>query len=107
MPRLRKKPVVIEAIQLPDTRDIDARMAFDDWAVANGGGVMRYFGPGVKIVTPEGEMTADIGDYIIGRSENHGEHPRPRWRDADRYHGQWWRHNTRGGRDGFRKIRPW
>lgn len=73
MPKFRKKPVVIEAMQLPDVLDIDARLEFDDWAVANGGGggVLRYVGNGVQIVAPIGEtQLARPGDWITldGRS---------------------------------------
>lgn len=79
MPKFRKKPVEIEAIQwtgLPDFAEIldgsirkieSARMEnFDDWIVANQGNrKCRYVGNTVVIPTLEGEMTASPGDWII------------------------------------------
>lgn len=66
MARYRKKPVVIEALQVPALFDIDARVALDDWLVANRGDrPCRWSGDGLIISTLEGEMRADVGDWII------------------------------------------
>lgn len=66
MPKFRKKPVEIEAMQLPPIHDIDARLRFDDWLLANQGERRcRYVGSEVRIPTLEGDMMAKIGDWII------------------------------------------
>lgn len=68
MPKFRKKPVVIEAMQFigPDRAKIDAWMAFDDWLVANEGTTeCRYKGDKLIISTLEGDMEATPGDWII------------------------------------------
>ena len=68
MPKFRKKPVVIEAMQFKghDPLHVDEVMAFDDWMVANQGDrKCRYAGNTVVIPTLEGDMTADPGDWII------------------------------------------
>lgn len=64
MDSYRKKPVVVEAIQLVTHEDIDLAVAW----VQHGG----YFasrsslnGHVVKIATLEGDMFADPGDFII------------------------------------------
>jgi hypothetical protein len=65
MPRFRKKPVVIEAFQLPQRGDFDVT-AFHEWADANG---CTDWASGrdetLVISTLEGEMTAQPGDWII------------------------------------------
>jgi hypothetical protein len=72
--RYRKKPVVIEAVQVP-TYDpenvvvfVDECIALADWC----GGVSRMMneddehgGPHIDIETMEGTMRADSGDWII------------------------------------------
>lgn len=68
MPKFRKKPVVIEAVQWTghSVNDVDGMLSFDDWMVANQGDRQaRYVGATVVIPTLEGEMTATIGDWII------------------------------------------
>lgn len=58
--RFRKRPVVIEAIQLEST--IYSREAIIDWS----GGVIREgLDGGLIIPTLEGDMVANTGDYII------------------------------------------
>ncbi len=58
MPKYRKKPVVIEA-RGPMSDANGPELAA--WC----GGRYNDFGPWVHIPTPEGEMRADLGDYII------------------------------------------
>lgn len=68
MPKFRKKPVVIEAMQFPGhfPHNIDAMMAFDDWMVANQGNrKCRYVGSKLIIQTLEGDHEAKPGDWII------------------------------------------
>lgn len=68
MARYRKKPVVIEALQLDRTNALEIA----DWS---GGYCLNATVLGlmtVHIPTLEGEMTASVGDYII-RGVN-GEH---------------------------------
>ena len=60
--KFRKKPVVIEAMPLPDTFDIDGRLAFEKWFEGRSG---RWSGDGLVITTLEGEMRADKGDWVI------------------------------------------
>jgi len=62
--KYRKKPVVIEAMQLPDVLDIEGRLAFNEW-VTNTNRVFRYVGDELDIPTLEGVMRASKGDYII------------------------------------------
>ena len=60
----RKKPVVIEAMQLVDDLRQHTRVA--TWITTGGGEVEIPFAePCLFIVTMEGRMRADIGDYII------------------------------------------
>ena len=66
--RFRKKPVVIEAQQMPHKTDFSSRAEFDDavfeladWC----GGRVGAFGICLHIDTLEGTMTADEGDWII------------------------------------------
>lgn len=67
--KYRKKPVVIEAMQVHD--DIRQNIEIQRWAesVTPEGAVipvvMPRFDPGMIIHTLEGTMTANIGDYII------------------------------------------
>lgn len=73
MPKFRKKPVVIEAMQFPGfpgagyPRDeIEAMERFDAWMVANKGDrEPRYKGNSVIIPTLEGDHEAKPGDWII------------------------------------------
>lgn len=66
MPKFRKKPVIIEAFELPEIFNIEARLDFDDWVVKQGGeGLLRYVGSDVQIATLEGVMTGNPGDFII------------------------------------------
>lgn len=62
--KYRKKPVVVEAVQLID--DLRNHTAVAVWITANGGDVEIPFAePCLYVVTLEGRMRADIGDYII------------------------------------------
>lgn len=62
--KYRKKPVVIEALQLID--DLRSHTQVANWINANGGNAEVPFAePCVYIVTLEGRMRADIGDYVI------------------------------------------
>jgi hypothetical protein len=68
MPKFRKKPVVVEAMQFigPDRSRLDYLMAFDDWVAANQGSrKCRYKGDTMIIPTLEGDHTASAGDWII------------------------------------------
>ncbi len=62
--RYRKKPVVVEAMQLPDVFDIEGRLKFEQWLTKHGR-VCRYVGDGLDVPTLEGVMRASKGDYII------------------------------------------
>lgn len=60
----RKKPVKIEAWQLLD--DWRQHMEVANWINSNGGNAQIPFADShIDIVTLEGTMRADIGDYII------------------------------------------
>jgi hypothetical protein len=60
----RKKPVVIEAMQLED--DIRVHVQIVHWITENGGQAeMAMIDPVIYIATLEGEMKADLGDFII------------------------------------------
>jgi hypothetical protein len=60
----RKKPVVIEAMQLLDDLRQHTRVA--GWIISNGGEALIPFAePCLYIQTLEGRMRADIGDFII------------------------------------------
>ncbi len=67
MPKFRKKPVVIEAMQFRGPSfDADAMVAFDNWMVANQGDrKCRYVGAKLIIPTLEGDHEAKPGDWII------------------------------------------
>jgi hypothetical protein len=58
MAQYRKKPVVIEAIQLTE-ENVDLLVEFCD------GKIKSHFLVGVVIETLEGDMLANKGDYII------------------------------------------
>lgn len=66
--KFRKKPVVIEAMLVPEAHDLDSRaelyhfLGANDWSVNADGGI--------KIATLEGVMTANIGDWIIRGVKN-------------------------------------
>jgi hypothetical protein len=62
--RFRKKPVVIEAMQLID--DLRNHTAIATWITLNGGDVdVPFAEPCLYILTLEGRMRAGIGDWII------------------------------------------
>ena len=64
--RFRKKPVVIEAAQVPPVHHIGSRMEFEDWlnSKRKDRGT-KWSGDKLMIETLEGTMTASVGDYII------------------------------------------
>jgi hypothetical protein len=62
MGRYRKKPVEIDAVELkgandPEFLDFAARFGMQSFSVSDDGAVVIH--------TLEGDMTADVGDYII------------------------------------------
>ena len=60
----RKKPVTIAAMQVLD--DLRNHLSIRDWVQMNGGTVrLPFASPHLVIVTLEGNMRADIGDWII------------------------------------------
>ncbi|MEO1035243.1 MAG: hypothetical protein AAFX44_06745 [Pseudomonadota bacterium] len=61
--KYRKKPVVIEAMQLPE-RDIDPSDELVEWLSQIPNGHSSY-DQTFEILTLEGAMTAAPGDYII------------------------------------------
>lgn len=64
MAKYRKKPVVIEAFQLPGVGEPPE--PFLDWAQAQG--LTNFFSDedeGIVIPTREGDMRADPGDWVI------------------------------------------
>lgn len=71
MPKFRKKPVVVEAMQYPGftVKDLDELLAFEEWlkplAEAAGRGPCRYSGQILIIPTLEGDHDARPGDWII------------------------------------------
>lgn len=68
MPKFRKRPVVIEAMQFrgPQVLDVDYMVAFDEWMDANQGDRhARYSGQTLIIPTLEGDHIASPGDWII------------------------------------------
>ena len=66
MARFRKKPIVVEAVQVPPLMNIDERVELDDWLVANKGErPCGYVGSKIRISTLEGDMFAQVGDWII------------------------------------------
>lgn len=62
MPKFRKKPVVIEAYQLPPEGE-DASEELIEFLA--GGDVQLDYDGGVSIQTREGVMRGDPGDWII------------------------------------------
>lgn len=62
--RFRKKPVEVEAMQLID--DVDNHLSIARW-ITDGGGKVRVpaVEPCLYIKTLEGDMRADIGDWVI------------------------------------------
>lgn len=67
MAKFRKKPVVIEAFQLPARGDFDLA-AFEAWADASGFSEFKWTSERdetLAIETMEGVMTAQPGDWII------------------------------------------
>jgi len=61
-----KRPVLIEAAQVPPVEDIDARLVFENWInPRRNGHVTKWSGGGLKIETLEGVMMANPGDYVI------------------------------------------
>lgn len=68
MPRYRKKPVVIEAMQLTK-KNVTEVMT---WVGEDATAVAQTFDEGINISTKEGVMLARYGDYIIRGV--HGEH---------------------------------
>lgn len=66
MSKFRKKPVEIEAIQLPTTDEAELYAPFTDWCNEHGlDCVFSRPEGGVLIPTREGQMRADLGDWII------------------------------------------
>lgn len=62
--KFRKKPVVIEAMQLID--DLNNHVAVVEWIRAGGGKAKIPMAEScVYIETLEGQMRADIGDWVI------------------------------------------
>jgi len=62
--KYRKRPVVVEAMQLTDDLRNHTRVA--NWVSSNGGDAEIPFAePCVYIFSLEGRMRADIGDYVI------------------------------------------
>lgn len=59
----RKKPIVIEAVQLLD--DLGCHIAVVDWIRENGGQARIPMESCIYIQTLEGEMRADLGDWVI------------------------------------------
>lgn len=64
MPKFRKKPVIIEAIQVTPTAEVELR----SFMGANWVGTTSSSKAGLislSLITPEGTMTAGLGDWII------------------------------------------
>jgi hypothetical protein len=62
--KFRKKPVEIEAMQLVD--DLQSQTKVANWISSNGGHVkMSFADTYIVIVTLEGDMRADLGDWVI------------------------------------------
>lgn len=64
MPLYRKKPVVIEAYQLPPA-GVEPPSSFHDWCAAVGFDNYQPDREGLVIPTLEGNMRADPSDWII------------------------------------------
>ena len=63
--RFRKKPVVIEAMQLPDEYEDASEELIEFLHSAGPDVIMSDYGGGVEIHTLEGVMRGDPGDWII------------------------------------------
>ena len=63
MAKYRKKPVVIEALQL--TMDDDSHNTILKWIADNGGTAIRIRPDGIRIETLEGEHRASVMDWVI------------------------------------------
>ena len=63
MGQYRKKPVVIEAVQLKDL-EVRTLMALQNFAGLSND-IFRAVSDGIVIKTLEGDMKASIGDFII------------------------------------------
>lgn len=70
--KYRKKPVVIEALQVSDSPHLDGDLRIAQiagWMTGNGFGTFYVHGErrpfGIAIRTLEGEMVASPGDFII------------------------------------------
>ena len=63
MPKFRKKPVVVDAIQWTGDNPFDVMR----WSEALGGNrrAWDFRGDTITIPTLEGDMRADVGDWII------------------------------------------
>lgn len=61
--KFRKKPVVVEAIQLID--DLNNHVSIVEWIRDNGGQARIPMESCIFIQTLEGEMRADLGDWVI------------------------------------------
>lgn len=67
MPKFRKKPVEIEAVQFTGKESVADVLDFTDFAIA-ATGIQNPDGtwtPHLEIETLEGTMRADVGDWII------------------------------------------
>ena len=64
--KFRKKPVVIEAFQIPPDDGLTRQLP-PDWLMDAlvKGTVVAVYGGGVDIKTLEGSMRGDVGDWII------------------------------------------
>ena len=65
MSKFRKKPVIIEAFQLPDSNNRDEVDELHIWATAVGFDNWEGEDDGIVIYTPAGNMYASPGDWII------------------------------------------
>ena len=61
MPKFRKKPVVIEAMQFTD----ENKDRIHAWVSCTTAAIFEEGEPALKIQTLEGVMTARLGDWII------------------------------------------
>lgn len=66
MTKFRKKPVIIEARKFETNNEADDKNMNEivGWIV-NNGGISRHDGTSIYINTLEGEMRAEVRDYII------------------------------------------
>jgi hypothetical protein len=90
--RYRKKPVVVEAMQLPALGE-DASDELVDWLQA--GGILSDRDEGVAIETLEGTMRGDPGDWIIKGVQGEFYPCKP-----DIFEATYERATTEGGKDG-------